>query len=64
MRLAERQCLEKIDPPIQKDPLGNAIIGGGVSGVVRGSVGAAARAIVTGTATGATMQKARQARRK
>ena len=30
MRLAERQCLEKIDPPIQKDPLGNAIIGGGV----------------------------------
>ena len=30
-RLAERQRLEKFGPPIQKDPLGNAIIGGGVT---------------------------------
>jgi hypothetical protein len=63
-RLVERQRLEKIDPPIQKDPLGDAIIGGGVTGIVRGSVGAAARAIVTGTAAGAAMQKAREASRK
>jgi hypothetical protein len=63
-RLVERQRLEKIDPPIEKDPLGNAIIGGSLTGIVRGSVGATANAIVTGTAAGAAMQQAREARRK
>jgi hypothetical protein len=64
VRLVERQRPEKIDPPIQKDPRGNTIIGGSVTGIGRGSVGAAARAIVMGTPAGAAMQKAWEASRK
>jgi hypothetical protein len=63
-RLAERQRLERIDPPIKKDPLGNALIGGGVTGIVRGSAAAAARAVVTGTAAGAAIQKGQEAMRR
>lgn len=60
-RLAERQRLDRVDPPIQKDPLGNALIGAGVTGLVTGSAAAATRAIVTGTATGAAIQAAKDA---
>src|SRR5215469_1296102 len=56
-RLVERQRLEKVDPPIQTDPLGNALIGGGLTGIVTGSAGAAGRAVLTGTAMGAALQK-------
>jgi hypothetical protein len=60
-RLAERQRLERIDPPIRKDPLGNALIGAGAAGLVRGSATAAGRAIITGTAVGAALQKVKEA---
>jgi hypothetical protein len=63
-RLAERQRLERIDPPIQKDPLGNALIGGGVTGLVRGSAAAAARAVINGTAVRAAIQKRQEAMRR
>jgi hypothetical protein len=60
-RLAERQRLDRVDPPVQKDPLGNALIGAGITGVVTGSAAAAARAVVTGTVTGAAIQGAKDA---
>jgi hypothetical protein len=63
-RLAERQRLDRVDPPIQKDPLGNAIIGAGITGLVTGSAAAAARAMVTGTVTGAAIQAAKDAMRR
>jgi len=63
-RFVERQRLERIDPPIQKDPLGNGLIGGGVIGIVRGSAAAAAQAVVTSTLMGAAIQKGREAMRR
>jgi hypothetical protein len=43
--------VERIDRPIQNDPLGNALIGGGVSGIVRGTA-AGITSVITGTAIG------------
>ena len=59
-RQAEYQRLERVDPPIRPDPVGNALIGGGVSGAMTGSVGAAAGAFGRGTAIGAGVEAVRQ----
>lgn len=53
----EVQRVTDYDKPVQKDPVGNALIGGGVSGVIKGSVGAAATSVVSGTTFNATKQK-------
>jgi len=59
--VAERQRLERIDTPIRPDPLGNALLGGPVHGVIRGAA-VGLTSIVTGTATGAALQRARGAK--
>lgn len=59
-RQAEIQRLERVDPPVRPDPVGNALIGGGVSGVMRGSVGAAAGAFGRGAAIGTAAESAKQ----
>lgn len=46
----EVQRLKNYDKPVYKDPVGNAIIGGGVTGVLKGSGGAAAKSVGTGSA--------------
>lgn len=62
-RIAEDQRLQRVDPPIKKDPLGNALIGGGVSGALRGAA-AGVSSVFTGTATGAATNEVRDRRRK
>ena len=62
-REAENQRLQRVDPPIKKDPLGNALIGGGVSGALRGAA-AGVSSVFTGTATGAASNEVRDRRRK
>lgn len=57
---AELQRLARVDPPIRPDPLGNALLGSPVHGVVRGAA-AGVTSIFTGTATGAAFQRARGA---
>src|SRR5262245_40510025 len=57
---AERQRLQRVDPPIQKDPLGNALIGGGITGVLKGSFAAGAAAAARGTAVRQTLQTIRE----
>jgi hypothetical protein len=59
-REVERQRLERVDSPIYPDPLGNALISGGVTGIATGSASAAARGVVTGTAIGAAMTKVKE----
>jgi hypothetical protein len=63
-REAERQRLDRVDPPIQKDPLGDAIISGGIAGLTTGSVVAGARAFITTTAMGLATEKAKEALRR
>jgi predicted Rossmann-fold nucleotide-binding protein len=58
-REAERQRLERVDPPIHPDPLGNALIGGGVTGVMKGAAAGAASAI-RGAAIGTAVQQAKE----
>lgn len=56
-QIQERARLDRVDPPIKKDPLGNALIGGGVSGLIRGVTAGAASsvgdAVKAGAAAGA-----------
>lgn len=50
----ERARLEKIDPPLKDDVLGNAIVGGAASGAYKGvaqGAAAGAAAAATGTAS-------------
>lgn len=58
-REVERQRLDAVDPPIQKDPLGNALIGGGVTGIMKGA-GAGAASVVKGTALGTAVEAAKE----
>lgn len=61
---AEIQRIINYDKPVKKDPLGNALIGGGVTGLIKGSAGAAVQSVVTGTATGAAVEKAKEEAKK
>lgn len=51
----ETQRVKRYDKPVEKDPLGNALIGGSVTGVIKGSVAAGAastgKAVVKDVAT-------------
>lgn len=57
--IQERQRLERIDPPIQSDPLGNALIGGAVTGTMRGAAAGAASALRSAT-LGSAVQEIRR----
>ncbi len=52
-QIQERARLERVDPPIRPDPLGNAIIGGAASGAFKGTVTAGARSISDAVKAGA-----------
>lgn len=63
---SEQERVEKADPPIKSDPLGNALIGGlvgGIAGGIKGGVGGAATgaagATVRGAVTGTAIEKAK-----
>jgi hypothetical protein len=53
---AERQRLDRVDRPVYKDPLGNALIGGLPTAIVRGGA-AALSSVAAGTAIGVARQK-------
>lgn len=55
---AQLQQLQRIDPPVQTDPVGNAIIGGAVSGTLNGSAAAAAAGYLRSLAIGTAVQAA------
>lgn len=52
-----------IDLPTQKDSLGDALIGGDVTGIVTRATAAVARALVTGAAASAVIQRGKEAMR-
>jgi hypothetical protein len=52
--------VNRVDPPIKPDPLGNALIGGAVTGTMKGAA-AGALSIVNGTAVGQAIQSAKDA---
>lgn len=54
----ENARLEKVDPPIRPDPIGNALIGGAVTGTMKGAAAGAVSA-VRGGAIGSTIQEAK-----
>ena len=61
---ADRQATEierirQYDKPIRPDPVGNALIGGGVTGVLKGAAAGAASA-ARGAAIGTGVEKARE----
>jgi predicted Rossmann-fold nucleotide-binding protein len=58
-REAEAQRVEKADRPVRPDPLGNALIGGGVTGAMSGAAAGAASA-VRGAAIGTAIEKAKE----
>lgn len=57
---AERQRVKEYDKPVQKCPVGNAIIGGVVSGVIKGSAEAGALSLATGTAVNTAVGKLKE----
>lgn len=57
-KVREQTRLEKVDPPIRPDPLGNALIGGAVTGTMKGAAAGATSAIRSGAA-GAAVQSAK-----
>lgn len=56
----EVQRLKNYDKPVQKDAFGNAIISGGVSGVIKGSVAKGATSVATGTVVNTAKQQVPQ----
>lgn len=58
-RQAEINRLVKYDKPVYPDPLGNALIGGASSAVVRGA-SAGVTAIISGTAAGTAVNAAKK----
>ena len=52
---AEVRRLEQIDKPLQNDPLGNALIGGGVNTLAKG-LAAGATSVATGSGTATVIQ--------
>lgn len=58
-RAQEDRRLQKVDPPIKPDPLGNAIMGGVVTGAMRGAA-AGAVSTVRGAAVGGALQEGKQ----
>lgn len=66
-REAERQRVQAYDKPIRPDPIGNALIGGGVAGAMAGASGgaaagaaAAAASTARGAAIGTAVEKVRE----
>lgn len=55
----ELRRLEKVDPPIKEDIVGNALVGGAVTGTLRGAAAGAAAAVRSGALTG-TAQAVRE----
>jgi hypothetical protein len=58
-RIQEHQRLERVDPPVRPDPIGNALIGAGVTTVLRGTTAGAVSA-VRGGALGTAIQEGRE----
>jgi hypothetical protein len=42
---ADQERVERVDPPIRSDAIGNGIVGGGVGGLVGGAAGGVAGAV-------------------
>lgn len=57
-RAQEDERIRRADPPIKEDPIGNALIGGGVTAVLKGT-GAGAVSAVRGAGIGSTVQSAK-----
>ncbi|MBR1147503.1 hypothetical protein [Bradyrhizobium sp. AUGA SZCCT0431] len=57
-RIQEQQRLERVDPPIRPDPIGNALIGGAVTGTIRGATAGAVSTLRSG-AVGTAVQSAK-----
>lgn len=60
-RAAEDKRLREYDKPVREDPIGNALIGGAVTGVLKGGAAAGAQSAVKGAATGTATQRAKEA---
>lgn len=60
----ERERVRQYDKPVRVDPVGNALIGGGVSGGIGGSVVSGARSAVTGSALGTGVDAYQQSKKK
>ena len=58
------QALFNYDKPLRDDPVGNALVGGAVNGVIKGSVAAAATSAAIRTTTGATADKLKEGKSK
>ncbi len=54
-KMQELNRLERVDPPVRPDPIGNALIGGGVTSAMKG-VGAGAVSAIRGAAIGTAVQ--------
>ncbi len=59
-RATEIQRLKNYDKPVKKDPVGNALIGGVVSGVVKTSVGSGVQSVATGTVATIAKEKVKE----
>ena len=57
-QIQEQKRLEKVDPPIRPDPVGNALIGGAVTGTMKGAA-AGALSTVRGAGVGTAVQAAK-----
>lgn len=56
---AELERLDKVDPPIKEDPVGNAIIGGVATGSIKGAVAGAISA-ARGALVGGAIQQGKE----
>ena len=58
-KIQEQTRLEKVDSPIRPDPVGNALIGGAVTGTMKGAAAGAVSA-TRGAGVGTAVQAAKQ----
>lgn len=61
---AEIQRLQAYDKPVRTDPVGNALLGGAVTGLVTGSAGAAAATLGGRTASESLANKVKEEKSK
>jgi hypothetical protein len=59
-RKKEMERIHKSDTPVRTDPIGNALIGGGVTGAMTGSAAAGAASAGRGAALGTGVQQMTQ----
>lgn len=57
--IKEQTRLEAYDKPVRVDPIGNALIGGGVNTAMKG-IAAGVQSVVTGATFGTGVQQARE----